>query len=138
MFFGLFLVFVALGYSLLEKDPLMAWLGISFFGLGAIIFLIQILTNVSYLKLSEAGFEERSLIRTRYYKWSDVEGLRQASFRGIKSIYFEFSDEYKRCNYEKKASLFSSRKRGGITSSYTIKTEELLELMKDLKRKSND
>jgi len=92
MIFLLFLVFVAGAYSTLGKNPMMGWFGISFFGLGATIFLIQLITNVSYLKLDAEGFEQKSLFHKKKYMWSDVKDFRKVNFRGNKSIFFDFTD----------------------------------------------
>ena len=132
----LLLVFVACGYSILEKNRLMGWLGISFFGLGAVCFLIQILTNISYLKLHKEGFEERNLFRTKKYQWSDVKNFRQANFRGNKRIFFDYTSENNKWKNRSKLSEIIFGKQKAITSSHNIKSEELLKLMKEYKRKN--
>ena len=134
-FLLIFLIFVAGAYSLLEKNPLIGWVGLSFFGIGTLFFLIQLLTNVSYLKLTEEGFEERSLFQKKKYKWSDVKGFRQANFRGNESIFFDYNDKSKKKKDKNKLSKFLHRKQKSITSSYNIKTEELLSLMNKYKQK---
>ena len=136
LFFLLFLVFVAGSYSSLGINPMMSWLGISFFGLGASIFLIQLITNASYLKLDVEGFEQKSLFHKKKYMWSEVEGFRKVNFRGNKSIVFDFTDEYNKKNSGKKLSKLLSGKRGAVTSSHNIKTENLLKLMKNYKQKN--
>ncbi|MBA6157379.1 hypothetical protein H3Z83_12750 [Tenacibaculum sp. S7007] len=130
------LIFVACGYSILEKNRLMGWLGISFFGLGAICFFIQLLTNVSYLKFDKEGFEEKNLFQTKKYKWSEVKNFRQANFRGNKSIFFDYNPDNNKWKNRSKLTEIIFGKQKAITSSHNIKTEELLNLMKTYKRKN--
>jgi hypothetical protein len=118
------LVFVAGGYSLLEKNLMMGWLGIFFFSLIAVVFLIQLISNTSYLKLSEEGFEEKTLLKTKSFKWKDVSNFEIRSFRWNKSIHFNHNDKSGNKNWK------------SIISSYTIKTQDLLVLMRDYKKKS--
>lgn len=136
MFFVVSLIFVAASYLILEKNPLMGYLGISFFGIGSILFLIQLLTNISYIKLSEEGVEEKNLFRTKNYKWSEVEHFRQVNFRGNKSIVFDYTKEYKKAKVNKKTFKFLLEKQQSITSSHNIKTDELVKLMINYKRNS--
>jgi len=119
------LVFVTIGCSVLEKSLIMGWLGILFFGLSASVFLIQLITNVSYLKLNEEGFEERTLLKTKIFKWKDVSKFEIRSFRLNKSIHFDYRDKFGNYNWK------------SIISSYTIKTEDLINLMKEYKKKKN-
>ena len=136
LFFLICSLFVALAYVILEEDPWMGWLGISFFGFGAISFLIHFLTNYSYLKLNEEGFEVKSLFHTKTTKWSEVKDFRQANFRGNKMICFDYIDKHNNGKKNKKLSKFLSGNQGAVQSSYNIKAEELLKLMKNYKRKS--
>ncbi|CAM4036477.1 MULTISPECIES: STM3941 family protein [Flavobacterium] len=133
MFFLLSLVFVVGGYYTLEKKPFMGWLCISFFGFVAAAFLIQFVTNVSYLKLYEEGFEEKTLFHKKNYLWSDIKSFWKVSFRGNESISFNYTNEYIKRN--RITSIFSSRTHGRVTSSHTIETDDLLKLMKNYKRR---
>ena len=126
MFLMISLVFVIGGYSILEKNLLMGWFGIFFFGLSGSVFLIQLITNISYLKFNEEGFEERTLLKTRNFKWKDVSKFKVRSFRWNKSIHFDHKDEFGNNNYK------------SIISSYTIKTPNLKSLMNEYKKKSKN
>lgn len=116
--------FVVVGYLSLEKNWIMSWLSILLFGLIAIIFLIQLITNTSYLKLNEEGFEEKNLLKTKSFKWKDVSNFEIRSFRWNKSIHFDHNDKSGNNNWK------------SIISSYTIKTQDLLVLMREYKKKS--
>lgn len=120
------IVFIVGGYSILENSFFEGLIGILFFGLVGCVFLIQLITNVSYLKLNEEGFEERRLLKTKYFKWEDVSGFEIRSFRFNKSIHFYHIDKYGNNNWQ------------SILSSYTIKTKDLLNLMNEYKKISEN
>lgn len=136
MYFFVAAIFVVAGYLMLEENPLIGWLSISFFGLGVMIFLLQLVTNFAYLKIDEEGFEERVLFRTKKYKWSDVKGFRKTSFYGNQSIVFDYTDEYLQRNRKSILYYFLFGKQGSITSSHNIDTGKLLNLMKSYQRRS--
>ena len=137
LLFSLSLVFVPLGFLMLEDEPLIGVLGIALFGLGGIAALTQLLPNVYYLKLDEEGFEVKSLFRSSFTKWSEIKNLKEGSIRGNKMIFFDYTAKHKKWKAGKKLAKFLSGKEGALISDYTIKTSELLELMKEYKRNSS-
>lgn len=124
VFLIFFLVFVSLGYLTLEKNLLMGWFGILFFGIGALLFFIQLMTNICYLKLDEEGFEERSLFKTKSFKWNEVSKFEIRSFRWNKSIHFNHKDHFGKNVWK------------SITASYSIDCKELINLMDNYKNKN--
>ena len=114
----------------------MGWFGISFFGLGVIVSLIQFYPNASYLKLNQEGFEVKSLFRAHFTKWSDIKDLRQGHINGNQMIFFDYTDEHKKWNTGKKIAKFLSKKEGAVQSTYNISTDELMRLMLEYKMKS--
>lgn len=122
LFFLLSSGFTAMGVSLIEENSFKAWLGIVFFGGMALLFFIILVTNICYLKLDKEGFEQKTLFKTTKFKWSDVSKFEIRSFRGNKSILFDHKDRFGNHNWK------------SITSSHTIHTQDLLDLMKKYKR----
>lgn len=137
MLFIVCLIFVIGGVFMLKDVPLKGWFVIFFFGLGVIISLIQFHPNSSYLKLNDEGFEVKSLFRTSFTKWSDVKDFRKGSLHGNKMIFFDYADEHNKWKEGKKIAKFISGKEGAIQSTYTISTEDLIELMVTYKIKNS-
>ena len=79
------LVFVAIGIWLLKVLPVLAWIDIVFFGACALIALLSMMPNASYLHLTEKGFTVHSPFRSREYPWDEVSefGVWRAGFRKI-------------------------------------------------------
>lgn len=128
--------FVAIGVIILDKDPKIGWGCILFFGLGVIVSLIQFYPNSTYLKLTDEGFEVKGLFRSSFTKWTDVKDFREVQIKGNKMIFFDYTDKHKKRNNGKKVAKFLSGKEGAVQSSYSIKTGQLLDLMKEYKLKS--
>ncbi len=128
--------FVAIGIFILDSDPKIGWGSIIFFGLGVIVSLIQFYPNSTYLKLTDEGFEVKGLFRSSFTKWIDVKDFREGQINGNKMILFDYTNKHKKWDNGKKVAKFLSGKEGAVQSSYSIKTEELLSLMKEYKLKS--
>ena len=77
------LVFVAIGVWLRSDSPTLAWIDIIFFGACAIVFLVSMLPNGSYLRLTEEGFTVGNAFRSRVYQWDQVKefGVSQIGLR---------------------------------------------------------
>ena len=129
-------VFVAIAILMLPEKPLIGWLSILLFGIGVLVSIIQFLPNAAYLKLNDDGFEVKSLFRSHFTQWSNVQSFSLGHINGNKMIFFNFTEEHKKWRNGKKLSKFLSGKEGAIPSSYTISSDELLQLMKEYKRKS--
>ena len=65
--------FVALGIWILPSDPLIGYLNIGFFGLGAVVFVLQLNPKASFLKITEEGFTFSTMRRRQFVRWQDVD-----------------------------------------------------------------
>ena len=66
---GLLLIcsaFVAVGVWMASEGEMIGWFASSFFGLGVIVAIVQLLPNASHLHLTESSLE----VRTLYRSWS--------------------------------------------------------------------
>lgn len=130
------LLFVYLGFYIMEKNNITAWFSIVFFGLCAIVFIIQLLPNASYLKLNNQGFEIKSLFKSNFTKWSDVEKFRSGYAGGRKMVMFNYTQTHKKYKLGKKMSKFVSGNEAGLPDSYGMKVKDLVDLMNDWKLKN--
>ena len=128
--------FVAISIFIKDSDPTIGWGSIIFFGLGLIVSLIRFIPNSTYLKLTDEGFEVKGLFRSSFTKWTDVKDFREGQIKCNKMIFFDYTDDHKKWNTGKKVAKFLSGYEGAVQSSYNIKTDRLLNLMKEYKRKS--
>lgn len=128
--------FVAMGILIRDSNPKIAWACIAFFGLGVIVSIIHFLPNSTYLKLTDEGFEVKGLFRSGFTKWTDVKDFRVGSVKGNKMIFFDYTENHKKWKSGKQVAKFLSGNEGAVQSSYNIKTDELLNLMKKYKLNS--
>src|SRR5713101_7930664 len=64
--------FVAGGIFMVSAGQQVGWLPIFFFGLGVLVFGLQLLPNCSYVRVGPEGFTVCSLFRSHSCRWSDV------------------------------------------------------------------
>lgn len=135
------MLFVASGPILIEKNPIMAWMTISLFGLGVIVFVIQLIPTSSRLKLTKDGFEVKSLFKSNFTKWSDVDRFR-VGYVGVgyvgrtKMVMYDFSHNYTKYEVGKKIAKTLSGSEGALPNTYGMKAKELVKLMNEWKKKS--
>lgn len=70
--------FVAIGVLILRgplssSDRTWAWASSAFFGLGVVISIAQLVPGSSFLRLTPDGITVRSMWRSVFYRWSDIE-----------------------------------------------------------------
>ena len=53
-------------------NAIVGWLGLVFFGFGSIVFLVNLVTGATQLRLDADGFTVRALYRSRSWRWSDI------------------------------------------------------------------
>jgi hypothetical protein len=89
------LVFVSLGLWLLPREPNIARACIIFFGLCALVGLVNLLPNSSYLTLTEKGFLLVSLFRKHFVEWSNVQSFVPVRIQRRSMVGWNYSSEYR-------------------------------------------
>ena len=72
--------FLVLGDPASSREKFWAYGGIAFFGLCAAVALIQFIPGGSFLRINSDGITVRSMWRTTFYRWSDIERFGVAEF----------------------------------------------------------
>jgi hypothetical protein len=121
------------GAGAIPENPLMGWAGLIFFGGGGIFLLAQLFTNGSSLKLTDEGFEVRSMHKSNFTKWEDIADIFVIQLRhGIsvnEMVGFNYSGSYKRHRAARSVSQALTESDGGLPDTYGMKAAELAELM---------
>ena len=113
----------------------MDWLGIGFFGLGCIVFVLQLLPNASYLRLTPEGFTMCSLFRSHSYSWTETKTFAAGYVSQMKTVVFSHSP-----SYTKQISIRKMNKKhfgfeSCLPDTYGMSAEELADLMNKWKRR---
>jgi hypothetical protein len=74
-------------------DGFMGWSCIAFFGLGVATSLALLLPGSSFLRLSPEGMTVRSMWRTSFHRWSDIERF-GVGHSGGALVCFDFAASY--------------------------------------------
>ena len=87
--------FVAGGIFMVSAGQEVGWLAIAFFGLGVVVFALQLLPNCSYVRLGPEGFTVRRLFRSHSCRWSDVGAFKVAELGRQQMVVFSFAPHYR-------------------------------------------
>ena len=125
------LVFVAAGIWMLPDYPVSGYLSITFFGLCALIFCVNLLPHSSYLRLTCEGFTVCSTFRSRSIEWRHVGtfGVTRIGTRKMMVGWDPSHSVSKLGNANKVMCGYAS----ALPDSYGMKAEELAELLNRLR-----
>ena len=134
---GLFAVcvpFVAIGVWMIVSGEWTGWLGVGFFGLGALVSLVMLVPNGFFLRLDAEGFHTRTLFKSQSYRWSDVDGF-GVEFIGLnKMVVFNLSSGFDRHVLGRKVAAALSGWEAALPDSYCMSPEVLAGLLNEYKK----
>jgi hypothetical protein len=125
------------GVFLIPRNPVVAWLGLAFFGLGAILSLIVVLfPQISSLRLAPEGFYLRSIVRTQFISWGDVSLFGVASISMNEMVVFNYAATYTGQRLGRSLAFDLVGWEGALSDTFGMSAEELANLMNAWKRRS--
>jgi hypothetical protein len=127
------LAFLVPGAYMIKEQPVIGWFVTLFFGLGLIVFLIQIIPGSTELTLTKEGFEMTSLFRKGTIRWTEIESFNIGYIGGNKTIVFDFNERYKKHKTGKIISKGLSGSHGALPTTYGLKAKELLKILNEWK-----
>lgn len=127
-------IFVAAGITMINENALLAWATIIFFGIAIIIFIIVLLPNSSYLRLSAQGFEIRTLYRTSFMEWNDVEDFGVGHIRLKKMVILKLNSNNMLSKTAKVAKMLTGME-GALPDTYGMSADELSRILSEWKMK---
>jgi len=131
------LLFVFLGYNMLEEKTLIGWLSIVFFGLGAVVFAIQLIPSATYLKLSEEGFETRNLFRSDFTRWNEVKVFKTGYVGSNKMVMLDYKETHSKYKTGKKLAKSLSGSEGALPNTYGMSVSKLVDLLNEWRLKEH-
>jgi hypothetical protein len=128
-FLAICLAFVAIWVIAIRKGSgLGGWACAIFFGLGAAIFLLQLVPGASYLRLTSEGFVVCSLFRkTPVIRWSEVSDFRVAAVSGRKMVVYDWYAKPQRGVRTLNRALVGAT--DGLPDTYGMKAQELADFL---------
>jgi len=135
---GLFLIsllFTLAGILMINDGQMMGWFVSVFFGIGCLVFIAILLPNSSYLRLSEKGFEMRSLFKSSFTNWNEVDQFEPRYIGVNKMVFFKFNSNYEKSGGFKGMVEEMAKNEGALPDTYGHSAEELAELLNEWKNK---
>lgn len=94
--FAASLVFAAVCLAMSSDEPLVGYVGAVFFGLGAIVFAVNLHPNAHFLELTEKGFTTCSMFRREFTRWEDVREFYPLRIRLISMVGINLAEHFHR------------------------------------------
>ena len=112
--------FVFLGFNIMSKNLGIAILNIILFGIGTIVFTINLFPKSSYLKITDKGIEMRTMFRSTFIPWYVINGFSTKRIMFNKMVMIDFNEKY--VDVSKLRS-----KTGALPDTYGMSGEKLAE-----------
>jgi hypothetical protein len=119
------LAFVACGTLMIQQGQWIGWLAVAFFGLGMIVFTVQLLFDASYLRVSSSGIEICGILRKHSYKWSDISHFYAGNIGPNKMVLFDFSATFKQAQMGRAVAKSLTGAEGALPDTYGFTAEAL-------------
>lgn len=121
------LVLTSLGVFTGMKIGRYGWFLAGIFGIGTIIFTIQLVSNSSYLLLTPEGITVHGVLHSYSYKWTDIEQF-YVHWIFYKMVTFTFSDSCESPHIVETAARKIAGKRN-ILPNYGMNPEDLRDFL---------
>ncbi len=125
------LVFVAAGLWVVHDHPLSGWLGVGFFGVGALVAAVMLLPGAGGLRLDSDGFEMTSLFRRHRSRWSEVGEFEVARVPPSRQKMVVFDDARTEHGALAKVNRKLVGRTGGLSDNYGLSHEDLAAVMNE-------
>jgi hypothetical protein len=88
------LAFVVIGVMMVRDGDSMGYFCGGLFAVGAVVFVVNMLPNASYLRLDEEGFTFCSLFRAHTVRWADIQEFGLVTIRLKRMVAWNFVAGY--------------------------------------------
>jgi hypothetical protein len=123
------LAFVALGLWLVDDNPVIGYVHIAFFGLGAVVFLVQLHPKSSFLEVSSTGFRVAALFREHFEPWSDVTSFKTCRIGLHTMVGWNYTQSYSKHGRLRTANIALAGVEAALPDTYGMKAELLAEFL---------
>ncbi|MBU2566215.1 hypothetical protein KKG46_01500 [Patescibacteria group bacterium] len=130
------IIFVIVGIFMIRSGNANGWYTTIFFGIGALVFIVNAFPQAAYLKLSKEGFEVCSLFRKSFTSWRDVKDFQAGKVSVNTMVVFDFTEEHLEYQGMKKVAETLTGHQGSLPDTYGKPANELAQIMTDWKQKS--
>lgn len=121
------LALVVLGISIIDKNFWAGMLNIIMFGIGTIMFAVNLHPQASYLKIDEKGLEMRTLFRSTMIPWHVIHGFTTKKVLFKNMVTFNFNVQY--------IDLSKMKNRTpALPDTYGMSAKELAKKLNDIKK----
>lgn len=123
------LAFVAIGYFASLKNPLVGYLCGGFFGLCALVGMINLLPGSSYLEVKANGFTLCSLFRRTFVSWEHVREFVPYAIHHRWMVGWNYTGSFKKSSVLRKVSTALANVEAGFPDTYGLSAEELCTIL---------
>ena len=128
--FSLCSIFVAIGIWMGVTGEWIGYPIAGFFGLGVVVFILQLIPGSAYLYLDPEGFTYCSLYRSKTVPWSIIDGfhvvaMKQTGLKVHEMVGFNFVSSYDSSQLDRQISSTVAECEGGLPNTYGKSAEEL-------------
>jgi hypothetical protein len=127
------LLFVVGGIWLIPGEPLIGWLCVVFFGLGVVVFSINLHPKSSFLTLAHEGFTYASLFRQHFVPWSNVQGFMSVRVGPNKMVGWNYTPAFLAHGTVRRVNRATSGAEAALPDTYGMTIDSLCALLNEIR-----
>lgn len=127
--------FVAVSVWLIDKQPILGWVGVVFASLGILVSLLMMRPNYMYLRLDRDGFDCVRGSRHSRTRWRDVAHFQMVKLSGNRMIAIHYSPDYHAQKTARAIAGSLAGIEGAIADHYAIPLDGLLQTLENYRQR---
>jgi hypothetical protein len=132
-FFALCAGFCAGSLFMIRDGEALGWFPLVFFGLCTLVLALDLIPGASYLKLDPEGFTVRSLFRSSWIAWGEIEGFAPGRVGANRGVVFDLVPGSKRAPRLRRVNAAISGAECALPDTYGLSCERLADLLNEWK-----
>ncbi len=125
------LAFTLVGVWMISKGEMIGWPVSIFFGICCMVFIVVLLPNSFYLRISKNGFEVCSLFRSEFTAWDEVGRFESGYIGPSKMVVFNYSPGHRKYKAAKSVAKTMTGFEGALPDTYGKSAEALAKLLNE-------
>jgi hypothetical protein len=109
------------------------WVVAGFFAIGVVVCLLQFMPDCSYLRVSSKGLEIRSLFRSTFLAWNDVDRFDAGRMGRNEMVLVKFAEASQTSRSARKIAKFMTGAEGALPDTYGFTAEGLADRLNQWK-----
>lgn len=129
-------VFFVGGVWMVKEHAPNGWFIAIFFCIVLLFSLLRLLPGANRLTLTKSGFIMKSLFRSHFIAWEDIQSFQLGKLAGEDAVYFDFKAQHQRHQKAKQINRWLWGSEAALPDTYGLTAEDLLSMLEAWRKRA--